>query len=330
MNNPFRIKALVVYDGIDEENATARALRALKRDLEESDVVVEVSQCICDAELIVTSDPTVQCALVYLDGAGDEKHRRIQHFLELLRSRNHDMPVFLMSNRTRASEIPAAILDKVNDFIWILEDTSDFISGRILAAIQRYREFILPPMFKALAEFSDVYEYSWHTPGHTGGTAFLKSPVGRAFFNFFKEPVFRSDLSISVGELGSLLDHSGPIGESEKYAARIFGADRTYHVTNGSSTSNRVILMASVVRNQVALCDRNCHKSVEQAITMSGAIPAYLIPSRNRYGIIGPIHPARMTSEAVRKTVADNALIREGIDQQPVHTIVTNSTYDGL
>lgn len=108
MNNPFRIKALVVYDGIDEENATARALRALKRDLEESDVVVEVSQCICDAELIVTSDPTVQCALVYLDGAGDEKHRRIQHFLELLRSRSHDMPVFLMSNRTRASEIPAA------------------------------------------------------------------------------------------------------------------------------------------------------------------------------------------------------------------------------
>ena len=160
MNNPFRIKALVVYDGIDEENATARALRALKQDLEESDVVVEVSQCICDAELIVTADPTVQCVLVYLDGADDEKHRRIQHFLELLRSRNRDMPVFLMSNRTKASEIPAAILDKVNDFIWILEDTSDFISGRILAAVQRYREFILPPMFKALAEFSDVYEYS--------------------------------------------------------------------------------------------------------------------------------------------------------------------------
>ena len=80
MNNPFRIKALVVYDGIDEENATARALRALKQDLEESDVVVEVSQCICDAELIVTADPTVQCVLVYLDGADDEKHRRIQHF----------------------------------------------------------------------------------------------------------------------------------------------------------------------------------------------------------------------------------------------------------
>lgn len=108
-------------------------------------------------------------------------------------------------------------------------------------------------MFKALAKFSKVHEYSWHTPGHTGGTAFLKAPAGRDFFDFFKEPVFRSDLSISVGELGSLLDHSGPIGESEKYIAQVFGADRSYTVTNGTSTSNRVVVMASVTRNQVAL-----------------------------------------------------------------------------
>ena len=158
----------------------------------------------------------------------------------------------------------------------------------------------------------------------------MHSPAGRAFFNFFREPVFRSDLSISVGELGSLLDHSGPIGESEKYTARVFGADRTYHVTNGSSTSNRVILMASVTRNQVALCDRNCHKSVEHAITLSGAIPTYLIPTRNRYGIIGPITSDRLTSDAVRQTIAENPLVGEEIDPTPVHAIITNSTYDGL
>lgn len=330
VNNPFKIKVLMVYDGIDEHNATARALRILKKDLEDSDVIVEVSECYCDAEALIISDPTIQCVLLNLDNYGDKSHQQTEHLLEVLRTRNRDVPVFLMANRTKASEVPVDILDKVNDFIWILEDTSDFITGRILAAIDRYREFILPPMFKALAEFSTVHEYSWHTPGHTGGTAFLKSPVGRAFFNFFKEPVFRSDLSISVGELGSLLDHSGPIGESEKYTARVFGADRTYHVTNGSSTSNRVILMASVTRNQVALCDRNCHKSVEHAITMSGAIPTYLIPSRNQYGIIGPIHPNRLTKEAIEQAVKENALVKEGINPQPVHAIITNSTYDGL
>ena len=117
-------------------------------------------------------------------------------------------------------------MKQVDELIWVLEDTPGFIAGRIIAAMRRYRDQIAPPFTKALMEFAQVYEYSWHTPGHTGGTAFLKSPVGRAFFNYFGENLLRSDLSISVGELGSLLDHSGPIGESEKYAARVFGAHR--------------------------------------------------------------------------------------------------------
>ena len=112
----------------------------------------------------------------------------------------------------------------------------------------------------------------------------------------------------------------------------MFGAHRTYHVTNGSSMSNRVILMASVTRNQAALCDRNCHKSAEHAMTMSGAIPTYLIPSRNHYGIIGPIMPERLTAAAVRLAIDANPLVRgrDGIDPTPVHALITNSTYDGL
>ena len=96
--------------------------------------------------------------------------------------------------------------------------------------------------------------------------------------------------------------------------------------------SNRVILMASVTRNQVALCDRNCHKSAEHAMTMSGAIPTYLIPSRNHYGIIGPIMPERLTAAAVRLAIDANPLVRgrDGIDPTPVHALITNSTYDGL
>ena len=165
-----------------------------------------------------------------------------------------------------------------------------------------YRADLLPPMFKVLAKFAGTYEYSWHTPGHAGGTAFLKHPVGRAFLEFFGEELFRSDLSISVGALGSLLDHSGPIGEAERYAARVFGADRTYFVTNGSSTSNRVILMSSVTRNQIALCDRNCHKSVEHAMTLTGAIPTYLMPSRNYLGIIGPIRSEHLEPAAIQRS----------------------------
>ncbi len=158
---------------------------------------------------------------------------------------------------------------------------------------------MLPPLAAALTKFTQEYEYSWHTPGHAGGTAFLKSPVGRIFFDYFGENLLRSDLSISVGDLGSLLDHSGPIGEHEKYAARVFGAHRTYCVTNGTSTSNRMIFTAAVGRDQIALCDRNCHKSIEHGLVMTGGIPTYLVPLRNRYGIIGPIPPARLDKDAI-------------------------------
>lgn len=153
--------------------------------------------------------------------------------------------------------------------------------------------------------------------------------MGRVFYDYFGENLLRSDLSISVGELGSLLDHSGPIGESEKYAARVFGSDRSYTVTNGTSTSNRVIMMSSVTNGDYALCDRNAHKSIEQALTLTGVIPTYLLPTRNHLGIIGPIHPERLTPKAVTASIAANPLATDKA-QKAVHAIITNSTYDGL
>lgn len=325
---PLGMRALFVDDELGEETAFGRAARALVAELERRDVGVLTAGTADDAVAVVGSDPSIECVLVDWDLAGGiEGAMRV---LDAVRARNVEVPVFLTADHATAAQVPTAALAKADGFIAMLEDTTDFIGGRIVAAIMRYRAGVLPPMFKALVDFSKVYEYSWHTPGHTGGTAFLKSPAGRAFFQFFGESLLRSDLSISVGELGSLLDHSGPIGDGEKNAARVFGAHRTYYVTNGSSTSNRVILMASVTRDQVTLCDRNCHKSAEHAMTMSGAVPTYLVPTRNGYGLIGPIPPQRLTADAVKKAIADNALTAGLKDTAPKHAIITNSTYDGL
>jgi arginine/lysine/ornithine decarboxylase len=88
--------------------------------------------------------------------------------------------------------------------------------------------------------------------------------------------------------------------------------------------------MASVTENDIALCDRNCHKSIEHSLVMTGAIPVYLVPHRNRYGIIGPIYPEDLKPEAVRKHGAANPLVAKANRPKPKHTIITNSTYDGL
>jgi arginine/lysine/ornithine decarboxylase len=326
----LRRRALVVDDELNDQSAAGHATRRLVDELKGAQVDVITATTADDARAIFVSDAAVQCVILDWDLKAGADHASAAALLSEIRGRNPSVPIFLLADRSLASTIPAKSMEEADDFIWLLEDTTEFIAGRILAAIKRYREGLLPPMFAALVRFAQVHEYSWHTPGHAGGTAFLKSPTGRAFFDFFGESLLRSDLSISVGELGSLLDHSGPIGEGERYAARVFGAHRSYTVTNGTSTSNRVVLMASVTRNQVALCDRNCHKSIEHAMTLSGAIPTYLMPSRNRYGIIGPIHPDQLTAAAIKRSVIDNPLVRGQVEPYPAHAVITNSTYDGL
>ena len=78
------------------------------------------------------------------------------------------------------------------------------------------------------SEYATLREHSWSAPGHQGGIAFTKHPAGRAFFDFLGENTFRIDMGVERGALGSLLDHTGPVAESEKYAARVFGAHRSY------------------------------------------------------------------------------------------------------
>jgi arginine decarboxylase len=327
----IHFKALIVDDEIGQSTAGGRALRTLIEELATWEIEVVEAKSAEDGMSVVVSDAALHC--IVLDwGLGDDTpgcHKPLA-LVNLVRSRDEKVPIFLMAEREHASDIPVNVMQMADEFIWKLEDTAEFIGGRIRAAMERYRDNLLPPMTAALAKFRFVHEYSWHTPGHTGGTAFLKSPVGRVFYDYFGENLLRSDLSISVGELGSLLDHTGPIGESEKYAARVFGSHRTYCVTNGTSTSNRIIFMAAVSDGQIALCDRNCHKSIEHGLTMTGAIPNYLVPMRNRYGIIGPIHPDRITPSALKAAIASNPLMGTLTEKKPVYCVITNSTYDGL
>lgn len=330
--SPYRRRVLVVHNGNDGsgEQLAARTVGALLENLAARQIDMVDALSVREAEAQLSMHALLQAVLVLWDLGPGTDHAGATAVIAAVRARSADLPVFLLAARGAISDIPAEVLAEVNDYVWLFEDTTNFIGGRIGAAIDRYRATLLPPMFKALMQFAGQYEYSWHTPGHAGGTAFMKHPAGRAFVEFFGPELFRSDLSISVPEVGSLLDHTGPIGAAERNAARVFGADRTYFVTNGSSTSNRVILMASVTRDQVTLCDRNCHKSVEHAMTLSGAIPTYLMPVRNYLGLIGPIPSARLHSAAVAASIAANPLVTAKIDPAPVHAVITNSTYDGL
>jgi arginine/lysine/ornithine decarboxylase len=150
------------------------------------------------------------------------------------------------------------------------------------------------------------------------------------FHQFFGENMLRADVCNSVDELGQLLDHSGPVAAAERNAARIFNADHCFFVTNGTSTSNKMVWHATVAPDDIVVVDRNCHVSILHAITMTGAIPVFLTPTRNHLGIIGPIPLDEFRPENIRKKIEANPFARVAKNKQPRILTITQSTYDGV
>lgn len=152
------------------------------------------------------------------------------------------------------------------------------------------------------------------------------------FHQFFGENMLRADVCNSVEELGQLLDHTGPVAASERNAARIFNADHCFFVTNGTSTSNKIVWHHTVAPGDVVVVDRNCHKSILHSIIMTGAIPVFLKPTRNHFGIIGPIPQSEFSPEAIQAKIRANPLLAD-VDAKTVKPrilSVTQSTYDGV
>lgn len=261
--------------------------------------------------------------------AGEDMEPEI--LLDSIRRRNKNIPVFLLTDRLAMENIPTDVLSKITEFLWKTADTAEFVSGRIETRLLEYVRSVYPSFFGEMVKYSEAYKYAWHTPGHMGGEGFLKSPAGVAMHKFYGENVFRSDLSISVPELGSLLDHSGVVGDAENNSARVFGADHTFYVLNGTSNVNQIIWRSQLVRDDIAFVDRNCHKSLNYAMVITDAYPIYMVPRRNKRGIIGPCRLSEFSEKSIKSKVKDNALIPEELKKQRVRmSALTNSTYDGV
>lgn len=212
--------------------------------------------------------------------------------------------------------------------LWFFEyglGSAEDIATRINQYTHEYLDAITPPFTKALFSYVKEGKYTFCTPGHMAGTAYQKSPVGCLFYDFFGANTLKADVSISVTELGSLLDHSGPHLEAEEYIARTFGAEQSYMVTNGTSTSNKIVGMYAAPAGSTLLIDRNCHKSLAHLLMMSDVVPLWLKPTRNALGILGGIPRQEFSYDAISYKVN----ITKGA-QWPVHAVITNSTYDGL
>lgn len=332
-NKSLKRHVLIVEDQLATIDSTrGRALHDLVTEFHARNVELVQARSYDDGNAAIVSDAGFHCIFVDWTLGDDDlqSHTEVMQLLRTIRQRNANVPIFLMADREAKQTLTVEAMELADEFVWTLEDTAPFIVGRALAAVDRYLDKLLPPFTDALLRYSQKDEHSWAAPGHQGGIAFTKSAVGRVFFDFFGENLFRTDGGIERGSLGSVLDHTGPVEASEKFAARVFGAHESYAGLNGTSGSNRTIFMACVGENQFALCDRNCHKSIEQGLVLSGGIPVYFTPTRNRYGIIGPIPADKFRAQTIAAAISQHPLRSQAQSDKPVYAVVTNCTYDGM
>jgi arginine decarboxylase len=332
----FRFPVVIIDEDWKADSASGLGIRAVAKAIEDQDMEVVGGFTYTDVAMVANQAARASAFIVSIDdeeisvdGAESSAVKELQKFITETRRRNFDIPIFLFGETRTSRHLPNSILKELHGFIHMFEDTPEFVARYIIREATNYLNSVAPPFFKALVNYANDGSYSWHCPGHSGGVAFLKSPVGQMFHQFFGENMLRADVCNSVDELGQLLDHTGPVAASERNAARIFNSDHLFFVTNGTSTSNKIVWHSNVGRDDIVIVDRNCHKSVLHSIMMTGTVPIFLRPTRNHLGIIGPIPREQFSPASIQQKIDANPLVKDKTALPRVLTI-TQSTYDGI
>jgi len=285
-----------------------------------------------DAEIAVQTDAAIGCLVVDWGKKGLEG--KAASLINVMRRRGLEMPIVLLVRRKRFEDVPVEVLDFIDGYVFLAEETPEFIARNLVSRLTQYAETLKTPFFGALVDYAEQGNQLWTCPGHNGGIFYSRSPIGRIFMEHLGEAIFRDDLDNSITELGDLLTHEGPALAAQKEAAAIFGAEKTYFVLNGTSASNKIALSALIADGDLVLFDRNNHKAAHHgALLLAGGIPVYLPTDRNAHGLIGPMEAASLDEGKIREAIRNHPLVTDKDAWQRERpfraAVIEQCTYDG-
>jgi ornithine decarboxylase len=322
---PFQrlLKVVAIVD--DQDPQTLKLLDSIRAE----NIEVEISR---DPDRDVDEDAEVGAYIILVDGDRLKGARRLALAVRALGFRT---PLWALADSHKLSEM--AVLDltgQVDGYIYLGQQTPAFYAKQVIASLMMYGKTLLPPFFGGLMAYDGEANIAFDCPGHQGGQFYRKSPAGQLFFKHFGENIFRNDLCNADVDLGDLLIHEGPAAEAQKYAAKVFGADKTYFVLNGTSTSNKIVTNALLKRGDLVLFDRNNHKSLHQgALVQAGAIPIFQPTARNAFGMIGAVDWDAWDEESLRRRIRANPLVEDPKRAQAERPFrlacIQLATYDG-
>src|SRR5271166_44468 len=302
-----RFTFLVCAPAFDTADLEGLRLQQIVAAVENLGFQVVRARRIEDAELAVQTDAAIGCMVV--DWGKKGLAGKTAALINLMRRRGLDMPIVILVRRKRFEDIPVEVLDFIDGYVFLAEETPEFIAKNLVSRLKQYAETLKTPFFGALVDYAEEGNQLWTCPGHNGGIFYSRSPIGRIFMEHLGEAVFRDDLDNSILELGDLLTHEGPALQAQKEAAAIFGAEKTYFVLNGTSSSNKIVATNLVAEGDLVLFDRNA------------------------YGLIGPIRPEDLDETSIRERIRNNPLVKDPeawTRERPFRVaVIEQCTYDG-
>lgn len=237
----------------------------------------------------------------------------------MLKSIRPELDIYLLTERgaeTIAGRPEAALLRRI---FYGIEELMELHLSILGGVGDRYDT----PYFSNLKRYSQKPVGTFHALPVARGKSVFRSKWIRDMGHFYGVNLFLAESSATTGGLDSLLEPTGNIKKSQSMAARAFGADRAHFVTNGTSTSNKIVLQALLAPGDIVLIDRNCHKSHHYAMVLSGAQPLYLEAyPMTAYSMYGAV-PLRSIKKALLALKAEGKLDRAKLVD------LTNCTFDG-
>jgi arginine decarboxylase len=230
-----------------------------------------------------------------------------------------ELDLYLVTDAA-VEDIAGNVTQKFSRIFYQQEDYLD-LHLNILRGIQSRYE---TPFFTALRKYSRQPTGVFHAMPISRGKSITKSHWIKDMVQFYGMNIFLAETSATSGGLDSLLQPHGPIKKAQELAARAFGARRTYFVTNGTSTANKIVVQALVKPGDIILVDRDCHKSHHYGMVLAGAHVSYLDSyPLNEYSMYGAVPLKEIKHRLLSYKKA-------GLLHKVKMLLLTNCTFDGV
>ncbi len=296
-----------------------------------------------DAVLAMVFNYNIQ-AVVISDGFGFHSQYSVPVLREILERQwkiSEDMPVMTNDLGTTLARMVNRWRPEVDIYLTTDRDVGSLAGSdeaapirRIFYAVEEPLEIHLAilegiqdryqtPYFENLKNYASRPIGTFHALPIARGKSIFKSNWIRDMGEFYGANLFLAESSATTGGLDSLLEPTGNIKVAQEKAARAFGGDRSFFVTNGTSTANKIVHQALLVPGDIVLIDRDCHKSHHYGLVLAGAQPLYIdafpLPQYSMYGSLA-IQPIK---KALLQLKAEGKLDRAKL------VVLTNCTFDG-